>query len=435
MSGAGATAAEVAITGGVPLRGRIRLPGCKGISHRAAVFAAIARGSSRITHLAPGDDVASTLAALRALGVGVAADGPGAVVVTGDGFEGLQEPGDVVDCGNSGTTLRFLAGLLAGRPQLAVLTGDASLRRRPMGRVVEPLRALGALVDGAADATRAPLTVRGGGLVGERVELPVASGQVKTALVLAGLQAGGTTEIVEPAPSRDHTERMLGALAAPVERVSATTLRVRSGEPEPFELAVPGDPSSAAFFVVAAAILPGSHLELEGVALNPGRVAYLDVLREMGASIEVIVAGETLGEPHGDVVVEGGPLRGTQIVSREAIVDELPVLAVAAAFAEGVTEIRDAAELAVKESDRIATLREELGRLGVAVEARPDGLVVRGGAPRAAAMTAHGDHRIAMAAAVAAAGAEGRSTISGWDAVSVSYPGFADDLARLRGEA
>ena len=424
---------ELELVGQVPLRGRIRLPGCKGISHRALVFAAVADGTSRITNLAPGDDVRSTARALGALGVGLAVVGD-AVVVTGTGFEGLQEPDDVIDCGNSGTTLRLLAGLLAGRASLAVLTGDASLRRRPMGRVVEPLRALGALVDGAADAAHAPLTVRGGGLVGERVELAVASGQVKTALVLAGLQAGGVTEIAEPAPSRDHTERMLLALGAPVERVDDRTLRVRAGSPDAFELAVPGDPSSAAFFAVAAAIVPGSAIVLEDVALNPGRVEYLDVLREMGARVDVRVVGETLGEPFGEIAVEAAPLRGTVIASREAIVDELPVLAVAAAFATGVTEIRDAAELAVKESDRIATLQSELSRLGIAVEPRPDGLVVRGGEPRGAAMTSHDDHRIAMAAAVAAAGASGVSTVAGWDAVAVSYPGFADDLRRLRGE-
>jgi 3-phosphoshikimate 1-carboxyvinyltransferase len=423
---------ELTITGGVPLRGRIRLPGCKGISHRALVFAALADGTSRITNLAPGDDVSRTRAALEALGVSVRTGA--AVEIMGGGFEAILEPEDVVDCGNSGTTLRLLTGLLAGRPMLSVLTGDASLRRRPMGRVVHPLRALGALIDGASDATRAPLTVRGGGLVGERIELEVASGQVKTALVLAGLQAGGITEIAEPAPSRDHTERMLGALGAPLERVNHQTLRVSEGAPRPFELEVPGDPSSAAFFVVAAAIVSGSSIVIEGVSLNPGRTAYLDVLRAMGTHIEAHVTGEVLGEPIGEITVEAAPLRGTEIVSSEAIVDELPVLAVAAAFADGVTEIRDAAELAVKESNRITTLQQELSRLGVAVESRADGLVVRGGRPQGTTMTSHGDHRIAMAGAVAGSGAAGESTIRGWDAVAVSYPGFAEDLERLRGE-
>lgn len=424
---------EFAITGGVPLRGRIRLPGCKGISHRALLFAGFADGTSRITNLAPGDDVGRTASALTALGVPTNREGDD-VEIIGTGFDGIGEPDDVVDCGNSGTTLRLLAGLLAGRPHLAVLTGDASLRSRPMGRVVRPLRSLGALIDGAAEASRAPLTVRGGGLVGERVELEVASGQVKTAVVLAGLQAGGVTEIVEPDPSRDHTERMLGALGAPLERIDDRTLRVHAGAPSPFELEVPGDPSSAAFFVVAAAIVPGSSIVIEGVSLNPGRVGYLDVLREMGARIEATVTGEVLGEPFGDITVESAPLHGTVITSREAIVDELPVLAVAAAFAEGVTEIRGAAELAVKESNRITTLQEELSRLGVEVEARADGLQIHGTTPHGATMTSHGDHRIAMAAAVAGAGAQGGTIVAGWDAVAVSYPGFAQDLAQLRGD-
>ncbi len=424
---------EFAIIGGVPLRGRIRLPGCKGISHRALLFAGIADGTSRITNLAPGDDVGRTASALTALGVSTNREGDD-VEIVGTGFDGIGEPDDVVDCGNSGTTLRLLAGLLAGRPHLAVLTGDASLRSRPMGRVVRPLRSLGALIDGAAEASRAPLTVRGGGLVGERVELEVASGQVKTAVVLAGLQAGGVTEIVEPDPSRDHTERMLGALGAPLERIDDRTLRVHAGAPSSFELEVPGDPSSAAFFVVAAAIVPGSSIVIEGVSLNPGRVGYLDVLREMGARIEATVTGEVLGEPFGDITVESAPLHGTVITSREAIVDELPVLAVAAAFAEGVTEIRGAAELAVKESNRITTLQEELSRLGVEVEARADGLQIHGTTPHGATMTSHGDHRIAMAAAVAGAGAQGGTIVAGWDAVAVSYPGFAQDLAQVRGD-
>jgi 3-phosphoshikimate 1-carboxyvinyltransferase len=227
---------------------------------------------------------------------------------------------------------------------------------------------------------------------------------------------------------------MLGALGAPLERIDDQTLRVREGAPRPFELEVPGDPSSAAFFVVAAAIVPGSSIAIEGVSLNPGRTAYLDVLRAMGTHIDARVTGEVLGEPVGDITVEAAPLRGTEIVSCEAIVDELPVLAVAAAFADGVTEIRDAAELAVKESNRITTLQHELSRLGVAVESRADGLVVRGGHPQGATMASHGDHRIAMAGAVAGSGAAGESTIGGWEAVAVSYPGFAEDLERLRGE-
>jgi len=374
--------------------------------------------------------VRRTADALDRLGVRIQRDGR-AVTIAARGVGGLREPETVIDCGNSGTTMRMLAGLVAGRPFLSVLTGDDSLSRRPMRRVVAPLRAMGATLDGRADGDLAPLTVRGGDLQGVRHELAVASGQVKTALVLAGLQAAGETEIVEPAPSRDHTERMLGALAAPIERVDDRTLRVRAGAPEPFELVVPGDPSSAAFFVVAATIVPGSSIVLEDVSLNPGRVEYLDLLREMGASIEVEVLETRVGEPCGTIAVQAAPLHGIEISGHEAIVDELPVLAVAAAFADGVTTIRDAAEMAVKETNRIGALEQELTQLGIGVEAREDGLVIRGGAPRGATLKSHGDHRIALCSAVAGLAAEGETTVRGWPAVAISYPGFEADLAQL----
>ena len=427
------------IAGGAPLTGRLRVPGCKGVSHRALVCAAIADGPSRLSDLGTGRDVASTRSALAALGVQIA-DGPdGVVEVAGAGFAGLTEPAGVLDCGNSGTTLRFLAGLAAGRPFLTVLTGDGSLSGRPMARVVDPLRAMGAHVDGRDGGRLAPLVVRGGDLHGARHELSVASGQVKTALVLAGLQASGVTEIVEPAPSRDHTERMLISQGAPVEVVDDRTTRVRAGAIAPLHLAVPADPSSVAFFVVAAAIVPGSHLVLTDVLCNPGRIAYLDVLRAMGADIVVHPVGTRAGEPVGDVEVRSAPLTGTVITSSEGIVDELPVLAVAAAFADGPSEIRDAAELRVKESDRIATLEVELARLGVDVAGTPDGLRIggRGSGSGAgvigAAFTGHGDHRIAMAGAVAALALAGPSTVAGADAVAISYPEFAAHLAGLGG--
>jgi 3-phosphoshikimate 1-carboxyvinyltransferase len=426
-------APELVIQGGRPLRGTLRLPGCKGISHRALLFAALADGRSRITNLADGDDVSRTAGALERLGVRAGSDGDATTIAAG-GADSLREPELVLDCGNSGTTMRMLCGLLAGRPFLSVLTGDESLSRRPMGRVVEPLRTMGAQLDGRAGGTLAPLTVRGGGLQGVRHDLAVASGQVKTALVLAGLAATGTTEIVEPAPSRDHTERMLGALGAPVEHPDPRTTIVRAGTPAPFELTVPGDPSSAAFFVVAASITPGSAITLEDVSLNPGRIEYVDLLRAMGARIEVTVTETRLGEPVGTIAVEAAPLHGIDIAGSEAIIDELPVLAVAGAFADGVTTIHDAAELAVKESNRIAALEQELGQLGVGVETRPDGLVVRGGHPRGATTKSHGDHRVALAAAVAGLAAEGETTVRGWPAVAISYPRFEADLARLLGD-
>jgi 3-phosphoshikimate 1-carboxyvinyltransferase len=423
-------AAALDIVGPRPLHGRLRLPGDKGISHRALFAAALADGASRVTHLAPGDDVQRTRAALETLGVRVSSDGD-TLVVAGHGIEALREPSVAIDCGNSGTTMRMASGLVAACDFLTVLIGDDSLSGRPMARVAEPLRALGATIDGRDHGRLAPLVVRGGSLRGARLELAVASGQVKTALVLAGLHADGVTEIVEPAPSRDHTERLFGTLGAPVESAPHHTVRVSRGSPSPFELDVPGDPSSAAFLVVAALVTPASELVLEDVLLNPGRIAFLDVLRRMGGDVAVHERGERLGEPVGDIEIHASTLVATEIVCAEPIIDEVPALAIAAAFADGTTDIRDAAELRVKESDRIATLEQELTELGVVVEARADGLSIRGGTPRSGTFKSHGDHRVAMAAAVAANASEGASTIRGWRAVDVSYPGFAADLERL----
>ena len=428
--------AEVTLGGARPLRGSIRVPGDKSISHRAYLFAALATGRSRIEHIGGGDDTHATRLALEHLGVRVRTGAGGVVTVQGVGVDGMQEPEVVIDCANAGTCLRLMAGLLAGRPFHATLTGDASLRRRPMGRVVAPLREMGASIDGRNGGKLAPLSIRGGGLAGMRHTLEVASAQVKSALVLAGLQASGTTEIVEPGRSRDHTERMLAAFGAPVD-VRDGVVRVSAGAPQPFEMSVPGDPSSAAFFVVAATITPGSEVVLERVALNPTRLGFVDVLRRMGASIEVLPTGESGGEPVGDLAVRYAALTGTVVEGDEvpSVIDEIPVLAVAAAFAEGVTEFRDAAELRVKESDRIGTVEQELTQLGLGVEQLPDGLVVRGGRPRAATLKGHGDHRIALAAAVAAHAIDGESTVRGFKVAAVSYPGFLDDLAALTGEA
>jgi 3-phosphoshikimate 1-carboxyvinyltransferase len=303
-----------------------------------------------------------------------------------------------------------------------------------MARVAEPLRRMGARIDGRDDGRCAPITIRGGPLAGCRHELPVASAQVKSCLLLAGLQASGTTEVVSPALSRDHTERMLAAFGAPIT-VDGLAVRIVAGEPKPFELVVPGDPSSAAFFAVAATITPGSDIVLEDVALNPTRIAFVDVLRRMGADIDVVPQGERAGEPVGDLAVRAAPLHGTIVQGDEvpSLLDEVPALAIAAAFADGVTEFRDAAELVVKESDRIGTLDQELTQLGVGSETRPDGLVIRGGNPRPGLLKSHGDHRVAMAGAVAANALDGETTVRGWRATASSYPTFLDDLASLTG--
>jgi 3-phosphoshikimate 1-carboxyvinyltransferase len=426
----------LSVHGGSPLRGTVRVPGCKGVSHRALVAAAMADGESAIANLATGQDVASTRAAIEALGVSTREAVDGRIVVDGHGVDTWREPAADLDCGNSGTTMRFLAGACAGRPFRTVLVGDPSLSSRPMARVLDPLRAMGADVEGSDGGNRAPLVIHGGALHGARHDLAVASGQVKTALILAGLQADGMTEIVEPAPSRDHTERLFRVLGAPVDVIDPVTTRVRRGAPRAFTLDVPGDPSSAAFFVVAATLVPGSRLLVQDVLANPGRLAYVDVLRQMGAAIDVTPKPDRGGEPVADLTVEHAALRGTTIRSQEAIVDELPVLAVAAAFAAGVTEIRDATELRVKESDRITTLVAELSHLGAAVEELHDGLRIVGrvaDAPGGAGFEGHGDHRIAMAAAVGALALPGGSSVDGWDAVDVSYPEFAAHLAIVGG--
>jgi len=430
---------EFAIGGARPLCGTLRIPGDKSISHRAFMFAALAEGESTIRNIATGDDVWATARVLESLGVklrGVSFEDPMSVLVGGRGVSAFTEADDVLECHNSGTTMRVLAGVLAGCPFLSLLTGDMSLRSRPMGRVIEPLRAMGAYIDGREGGTRAPLIVRGGDLHGLRWQLPVATAQVKTAILLAGLQADGETEVVSPGPSRDHTERMLSALGAPIT-VDDLSVRVVRGAPQPFEIEVPGDPSSAAFFAVAAAITPGSDLILESVSCNPTRIGFVTVMKRMGADIELTQTGETCGEPYGDLRVRASRLHGTTVEGDEIpnVIDEIPALAVAAAFADGVTEIRDAAELVVKESNRIATLEEELGKLGVGVEGRSDGLVIRGGNAQAGEFDSHADHRIAMAFAVAANALPAESTLRRWPAIASSYPEFGRDLELLTGSS
>ncbi len=418
-------------------RGRVRVPGDKALSHRALLLAALADGASEVRELPDGDDVAATLDTLQVLGLAVAYDDAGCARLESHGAESLREPGTVLDCRNSGTTMRMLLGVLAGRPFRCVLTGDASLSTRPMRRVVAPLRAMGATVDGRDDGEYPPLTIHGGALVGADIELEVPSAQVKSAILLAGLQARGVTRVTEPRPSRDHTERMLTALGVPVTRVNARTVELRAGAPAPFEFDVPGDPSSAAFLLVAAIVVPGSDVVVEDVALNPARIGFVRVLERMGASIEVHARDERLGEPVGDLVARSSTLVGTVVEGDEipTLIDEIPILAVAAAFANGTTEFRDAGELRVKESDRIAALAAELPNFGVEVTEREDALAVTGASPHAGNAQSHGDHRIAMALAVLAGAVEGSSRIGGWPAVASSYPGFAVALARLGGQA
>lgn len=411
------------------VRGRFRLPGDKSLCHRLAILGALAEGETRLSNFASAADCASTLGCLRALGVSIDQSGA-SVQIQGRGFAGLTAPRAELDAGNSGSTLRMLAGVLAGRPFHSTLTGDASLRGRPVERVAAPLRAMGARL--TSTGGRPPLNIEGASLTSLTWDLPVASAQLKTAILLAGLQAAGQTTVREPAPSRDHTERLLPLFGAPVERTGLTASIRGGARLRPVQIAVAGDVSSAAFLVVAAITRPRSEIRLDGVSLNPSRTAFIEVLRRMGADIEVESAGGE-AEPIGTIIARSSHLHGVDVAAESvpALIDELPVLAVAAAFAEGRFTVAGAAELRVKESDRIAALAEGLRAMGVRLEERPDGLAIDGGRPlHGAAVRSHGDHRIAMSLAIAALGAEGATELADAECVSVSFPEFFELLAQ-----
>ena len=417
------------VGGGGPLRGRIRVPGDKSISHRVLMLGALAEGVSRVRGLSQGDDVARTARAVQAMGAEF--DGER---ISG-GTSRLHESEDVNDLGNSGTGIRLLAGLCAGLPWLTVLTGDGSIRIRPMDRVSLPLRQMGAAVDGRAGGRLPPLTIRGGGLHGIDYAPPMASAQVKSAVLLAGLSAQGETVVREAWATRGHTEELLQAARADisVHKVGGgRVVRVKPSRLAPLDVEVPGDPSQAAFWIVAACIVPGSDVVVEQVYVGPGRAGFLDVLERMGADVSV----ENRSDNVGDVHARHSKLAGTVVAGQEipGLQDEIPVLAVAALVAEGTTVFRDASELRVKETDRLAALAAELAEVGGRVESLPDGLVVHGGGPPAGArVRSHGDHRVAMAMAVAGLAGGEPLEIEGWDAVATSYPTFGDDLARLAG--
>ena len=408
------------------LTGRLRVPGDKSISHRAVLMSAQAKGSSRISGLSGGADVRATVRAVQNFGAGVEESG-GALIVHGGT---LREPSQVIDVGNSGTGIRLMAGWAAGVNGLTVLQGDASIARRPMGRVTEPLRLMGARIDGRDGGRLPPLAIRGGGLEGIDYEVPVPSAQVKAALLLAGLAAAGPTTVRERTPTRIHTEEMLRTWGARVD-VTRGAVTVQPGPLHSVDFTVPGDPSQAAFWVVAACLVPGSDLTIEGVYVGPQRAAFLDVLRRMGADIDVI--GLDRSTSVADIRARSGPLVGTEVGGDEVagLIDEIPVLAVAAARAEGTTTFRDAAELKVKESDRVASMVDALTAVGAEAVGRDDGLEVHGAADRPLAggqVESVGDHRVAMALAVAALGAAAPVRIRGWEAVATSYPGFEEDL-------
>lgn len=417
------------------LRGRLRVPGDKSIAHRYALLAALAEGPSTLTHFAPGADCRSTLACLRGLGVDVDEGPEGTVTLMGRGFGQLRSPAAALDAGNSGTTMRLLAGVLAGHPFSTTMIGDASLSRRPMGRVITPLERMGARID-ATDG-HAPMTVHGTQLhaIAHQPEAP--SAQVKSAVLLAGLHAEGTTSVAEPAATRDHTERALTAFGGHI-RVDGLTVSVTGGQRlQGRTLRVPGDFSSAAFWLVAAAALPGSRVDIEDVGLNPTRTGLLDVLRRFGARVQVEVAVTDAGEPRGTISVEGDRTGSVDIAPAEVpgLIDELPAIAALAAHGGQVT-VRGASELRVKESDRISALVAGFRGLGIDADERQDGFIIRGPSggssrPSGGTADARGDHRMAMAFAIAALAAEHPSRIDGSGVVAISYPDFFETLERL----
>ncbi len=422
------------------LAGALRVPGDKSISHRLAMLAALSAGRSRIAGFLRGEDCLNTVRALQALGAGAEFEGE-TLVLTGIGGT-WRQPAQPLDVGNSGTSMRLLAGLLAGRPMLTELTGDASLRSRPMGRIKEPLERMGAAVELLGPNGRPPVRIRGGRLRGMDYIMPVASAQVKSCILLAALFAEGRTTLQEPQPTRDHTERLFNILGLPLA-IEGKRLTLQGFGPEGPALPardwrVPGDFSSAAFWLAAAAAMPEAQIVARGIGLNPRRTALLDVLKRMGAALDVAPSAAPLSpEPCGDVRVRGGRLQGTRVGGAEIpnLIDELPVVAAAGALAGGVTEIRDARELRVKESDRIAALAANLKALGVAVTEYEDGLAIRGGGAirGGATLDSRGDHRIAMAMTVLALFADRPVTIAPVACVETSYPGFWKQLEELGG--
>jgi len=422
---------------GGALCGHLRVPGDKSISHRAIMFGALAEGTTTITGFLEGEDCLATLRAFRAMGVRI--DGPdhGRVIVQGVGLHGLHASAEPLDMGNSGTSMRLMSGLLAGQSFHTVLTGDASLTRRPMRRVTEPLALMGAQID-ASERGTAPLRIHGGQhLRGVDYALPVASAQVKSCLLLAGLYAEGMTRVTEPAPTRDHTERMLEGFGYPLRREGDRSVAVMGGGClTGTAIDVPADISSAAFFLVGASIAPGSDLLLEHVGVNPTRTGVIDILQLMGADIDILNPRLAGGEPVADLRVRSAPLRGIRIPEHlvPLAIDEFPALFIAAACAEGETVLTGAAELRVKESDRIQVMADGLSILGIAAQPTPDGIVIQGGALAGGTIDSHGDHRIAMSFAMAALRAGGPIRIQDCANVNTSFPGFVA-LARSGGLA
>ena len=416
-----------------PLKGEITVPGDKSISHRSIMFGSLAKGTTRVTHFLEGADCLSTIDCFRSMGVSIEKN-EHEVLIHGKGLHGLKAPQTILDCGNSGTTMRLLSGILAAQPFSSELTGDASIRKRPMKRIMTPLSLMGADIESRDGTGCAPLKIRGKRLQGIRYDSPVASAQVKSAVLLAGLFADGVTSVTEPYVSRNHTELMLRGFGARIASEGTTASVFPAEELFAQEISVPGDISSAAYFLTAALLIPGSSLLLKNVGVNPTRDGILRVFRNMGADITLMDQRDCSGEPAADILVRAGSLHGTEIGGAviPALIDELPVIAVAACFAEGTTVIRDAAELKVKESNRIAVMTEGLTAMGADVEETEDGMIIHGGRPlHHAIIDSRLDHRIAMSFSVAGLICGDMPEIRGRECVRISYPEFYADLDRL----
>lgn len=417
-----------------PLRGEINVPGDKSISHRAVMIGSIAGGTTEITNFLRGADCLSTISCFRKMGVEIEDTGE-KIYIRGNGLHGLHAPSGILDCGNSGTTTRLLSGILAGQNFSSVLTGDASIRRRPMDRVIRPLTEMGADISSEKGNGCAPLRITGGNLHGIHYQSPVASAQVKSCVLLAGLYADAPTSVTEPAVSRNHTELMLRGFGADVTAEGRTATIQPNPSLQGMAVHIPGDISSAAYFLSAALIVPGSEILLRNVGVNPTRDGILRVAGAMGGRIEYLNRRESGSEPACDLLVRSSALRGTIIEGDliPTLIDEIPIIAVLASCAEGTTVIRNAEELRVKESDRLAIMTEGLARMGVDIEGTQDGMVIRGGRPlHGAKIDSHMDHRIAMSFAIASLIAEGDTEITSAECVGISYPEFYGCLSELK---
>lgn len=416
------------------LTGQINVPGDKSISHRSVMFGAIAEGKTTVSNFLLGEDCFSTISCFKALGVNIETEDPNKIVIHGKGLEGLTEPQEILDVGNSGTTIRLMMGILSGRPFFSVLKGDQSIGKRPMTRVTKPLTQMGAVIDGREKGAFTPLSVRGGNLKGIEYVLPVASAQVKSSILFAGLQAEGSTTVYEPSKTRDHTERMIRQFGGEVTS-DGLSVTVKGGQSlHGTDVHVPGDISSAAFFLVAGAIIPDSKITLKNVGLNPTRTGIIEVMKAMGADLEIINEQQDVFEPVGDLVIRSSSLKGTVIEGDiiPKLIDEIPIIALLATQAEGTTIIRDAQELKVKETNRIDTVVGELLKLGARIEATDDGMIVHGKSSlQGGVVNSHGDHRIGMMLAIAALLSEQNVFLENPEAIAISYPEFFSHLDSL----